>query len=550
MIQVTFPSGKKRDYPSGTLVEAVIADEEFRGLGPIVAVMVNNDTASLTYRIEINCNVAPVLLDTRIGANVYRRSLCFLLTIAARELFPDKRLVIGHSLGKGYFYYFDGMDRVPDSDLMNLEQRMKELVSEAHPIRRKVVSYLEALQSFELIKQEDTVLLLKYRNDPKIPIYTCGSYLDLAHAPLVPNTSVLQVFEILSYPPGFVLGYPPWKDPQKMIPFKPNPALFSVFQEYKNWGKILNVSCVGRLNDMITSRRAREFIEVTESLHDRKISNIADRINERRDQIRLILIAGPSSSGKTTFSKKLAIQLRVLGRNPVPISLDDYFQPRELTPMDEQGNYNFEALEAIDIELLNQQIIQLLQGKKVQQPQFDFHRGGRKPETKALVLPRRSVLILEGIHGLNELLTARIPSEQKFNIYVSALTQLNLDDHNRISTTDNRLLRRIVRDHQFRGHSAFDTLSMWASVRRGEELNIFPFQNSADAVFNSALDYELAVLKVYAEPLLKTIKPNSQVFYEARGLLSFLDNFAQIPPSWVPEHSILREFIGESAFKY
>jgi uridine kinase len=307
---------------------------------------------------------------------------------------------------------------------------------------------------------------------------------------------------------------------------------------------------VGELNDLISRRAVHEFVQVAEALQEKKIAEIADRIAGRREEIRLVLIAGPSSSGKTTFSKKLSIQLRVVGRNPVAVSLDDYFHPRESTPRDESGAYDFEALEAIDIPLLNDHLIRLFSGEEIQTPIFDFRTGARSPKSRLLRLPERSVLVLEGIHGLNSRLTHLVPREWKHLVYVSALTQLNLDDHNRISTTDNRLVRRLVRDYQYRGHSPTTTLAMWDSVLRGEDRNIFPFQNSADCAFNSALDYELAVLKVYAEPLLHMVRPDEEQYGEARRLLDFLANFGSIPASVVPEGSILREFIGGSVFKY
>jgi len=427
---------------------------------------------------------------------------------------------------------------------------MLDIVEQGCPILRRVISYPEAVGYFQQNNQPDTVLLLKNRNDQKVPVFSCGEFMDLAHAPLVPNTKLLKVFDILAYPPGFLLRYPPWDQPDSLAPFQENPALFSIYREYKDWGKILNVRCVGHLNDLINNRNVRGFIQVAEALHDKKIAMIADKICEHRDEGKLILIAGPSSSGKTTFAKKLAVQLQVLGRNPFPISLDNYFLPRERTPLDEEGNYDFESLQAIDIEFMNENLLRLMRGEEAVLPRFNFHTGQRQMDSSAQRLPDRAIIILEGIHGLNDELTPLIPRDQKYKIYVSALTQLNLDDYNRISTTDNRLLRRIVRDSQFRGHSAFDTLSMWESVRRGENRYIFPFQNTADSAFNSALDYELSVLKVYAEPLLKSIKPAQEGFHEALQLLSFLNNFAPIPPSWVPEYSILREFTGESAFKY
>jgi uridine kinase len=550
-VAITLPSGRELALPAGSTVDRVLEEPEFRDPpSPIVAVLVNKALTSLSYPLEVNCRIETVPLASRDGATVYRRSLCFLLAIAAKQAFPERRLIIGHSLGRGYLYFFDGMNGVPEPELERLRRLMHELVARRLPIRRQVVSYTEALRYFGEANQPDTVLLLKNRNDPKVPVYTCGEFMDLAHAPLLPHTGLLATFQIMGDEPGFLLRYPPWNRPETLEAFEENPVLFSIYREYKDWGKILGVTCVGHLNDLIAERRVREFIQVAEALQDKKITQIADRLNERRDVVRVILIAGPSSSGKTTFSKKLAVQLRVLGRNPVIISQDDYFQSRELTPKDEGGNYDFEALEAIDIPLLNEHLTRLLAEGEVQVPRFDFHSGNRKPEGTPLRLPSRAVLLLEGIHCLNDALTPAIPTRQKYKIYVSALTQLNLDDHNRISTTDNRLLRRLVRDHQFRGHSAHETLSMWQSVRNGEDRNIFPFQNRVDSAFNSALDYELAVLKVYAEPLLKTVKPDQEQFHEALRLLSFIENFAPIPPGWVPDYSILREFIGESAFKY
>jgi uridine kinase len=550
-VTVTLPSGRTLSLPAGTTVERVLEEEEFRGSpSPIVAVLVNKALTSLSYPLEVSSRVEPVPLASRQGANVYRRSLCFLLAIAAKQSFPERRLIIGHSLGRGYLYFFDGMNRVAERELERLRLRMQELVDRTLPIRREVISYTEALRYFERSNQPDTVLLLKNRNDPKVPVYTCGEFMDLAHAPLLPHTGLLATFQIKDNPPGFLLRYPPWNHPEALDAFQENPVLLSIYREYKDWGKILGVTCVGHLNDLIAEGRVREFIQVAEALQDKKIAQIADRLTERRDLVRVVLIAGPSSSGKTTFSKKLAIQLRVLGRNPIMISQDDYFLPRELTPKDEKGDSDFEALEALDVALLNEQLIRLLDGKEVVVPRFDFHSGQRKAGGVPLKLPDRAVLILEGIHCLNDTLTPAIPAEQKYKIYVSALTQLNLDDHNRISTTDNRLLRRLVRDHQFRGHPARETLAMWQSVRNGEDRNIFPFQNKVDSAFNSALDYELAVLKLYADPLLRTIKPDQEQFDEALRLLSFLDNFAPIPPGWVPDYSLLREFIGESAFKY
>ncbi len=550
-MEITLPNGEKQTFDKGTTVAHILSETGYKLKNrKIVGALVDNNAVSLSFRVETNSTIKPLTLDDRTGTDIYRRSLSFLLTIASKEIFPNRRLIIGHSLGRGYFYYFDGINNIDQKDLKLIEEKMRELVKQDIPIERDYISYLEAIQYFRTNKQADTALLLENRNDPQIPIYRCGKFLDLAHSPLVPSTGFLRVFEIMNYPPGFLLRYPPFRQSNKMAPFQENHILFSIYQEYKNWGKILQISSVGALNKLINSGEVSQFIQVSEALHNKKIAEIADKICERRDSVKIVLIAGPSSSGKTTFSKKLAIQLRVLGRNPITISLDDYFLPRELTPKDENGNYNFEALEALDIDLLNRHLIDILNGKEVKIPDFDFHTGQRKPQGKPFKLPKRGILIMEGIHGLNDKLTPLVERDRKYKIYVSALTQLNIDDHNRISTTDNRLIRRLVRDYKFRGHSALTTLSMWHSVRRGEHHYIFPFQNEADSAFNSALDYELAVLKVYAEPLLKTVKPDKTEYNEARRLLNFLDNFSPLPSKWVPSQSILREFIGDSAFKY
>jgi uridine kinase len=435
-------------------------------------------------------------------------------------------------------------------DIERLESEMNRLVEGNDPIRHRVLSYSAALEYFEANNQPDTALLLRYQNRSRIPIYQCGNYVDLAHGPLLPYTGLLRCFEIKNYPPGFLLRFPLKGGAGKIPPLKKNPILFSIYQEYKSWGKILKMDCVGQLNRHILDVDIQDFIQVAEALHEKKIANIADKICERRGLISVVLISGPSSSGKTTFSKKLSIQLRVLGRNPVIISLDDYFLPRDQTPLDEEGKPNYETLEALDVPLLNEHLNRLLNGEEVEIPDYNFQIGDRKPVGQRLKLPQRSILILEGIHGLNDRLTPGIERKHKYKIYVSALTQLNLDDHNRISTTDNRLIRRMIRDHQFRGHSALDTLRMWPSVRRGENNYIFPYQNSADIAFNSALDYEMSVLKVFAEPLLRTVKPDVREYAEAARLLRFLDDFLPMNPGFVPDQSILREFIGESEFSY
>ena len=550
-IRVTYPGGHTRELPAGTSAGEAARDPLFpRPALPVVALRVNHEAVDFQHPLSVNCSMEPVEVGSRQGLTIYRRSLCFLLSMAASRALPRSRLVIGHSLGQGYFYYFDGMERVPRDDLIRLEAEMRALVARDLPVHTLSLSYQEAISYFQKHHQPDTLLLLQNRNDPTIDVHSCDGFLDLAHGPLAPTTGLLSVFAVQDYPPGFLLRYPPSDNPLHMGALEENPVLFSIYREYKNWGKILQVGSVGRLDEIVRRGEIQDFIQVAEALQDKKIAEIADRINAQRDRVRVVLIAGPSSSGKTTFSKKLMIQLRVVGRNPVTISLDDYYKPNDQTPLDDEGKRDFEALGALDVELLNHALVGLLNGQEVETPLFDFHAGARKPAGRMMRLPDRAILILEGIHGLNDALTPAIPREGKHKVYVSALTQLNLDDHNRVSTTDNRLVRRMVRDSQFRGHSALKTLQMWPSVRRGEDRNIFPFQNDADSAFNSALDYELAVLKVYADPLLASVKPDAPEYQEARSLLSFLANFAPVHPRWVPPTSILREFIGESAFKY
>ena len=551
MIKVSFPGGGTAELPYGTRVINLLKSPEFDKERPyIVAGLVNNEIVSLSFKVEVNARFEPVTLYSMEGARVFRRSLCFLLSVAAEELYPDRRLIIGHSLGDGYFYYFDGMSSISNTDIDSLRSRMRELVQEDLQINRRVLSYGDALEYLKNSGHRSAEQLLEHRSESKIPIHECSGFRDISHGVLVQSTGILATFDLTNYPPGFILRYPPTGRPEALTPFVEQPVVFSIFQEYKRWGKILGVSNAGQLNHLVRKGEIKDFIQISEVLHDRKISQIADEIHAARETVRMVLIAGPSSSGKTTFTKKISFQLRALGHNPVTVSVDNYFLPRELTPKDEKGEYDFESINAIDVSRLNDDLCSLMEGEEVELPEFDFKLGRSKPSGQRLRLERRSIVILEGIHCLNEKLTYRIGPESKFPIYISALTQLNIDDHNRIPTTDVRLLRRLVRDYQFRGYSALDTLSRWPSVRSGEIRNIFPYENNAQAAFNSSLDYELAILKGYAEPLLRTIKPFDKVYGEALRLLRFLENFASVPSKFVPSYSILREFIGDSGFTY
>ncbi len=548
-IRVTYPDGRVLSYPF--LIKASDALEPLGTLPrPLAAALINNELCPLDYFLTTDCTLAPVTVDTNLGAVTYRRSLCFLLAMASRELFPKRRLVAGMAIGTGFFHFFDDDEKDDPKDIRILEKRMRELVARDIPIHREWMSYSGAVEYFRTQGQTDTLALLEHMNDPRIAVNECAGFRDLHVTPLVPSTGVLAVFELLPYHDGFLLRYP-HKEDDKVPPFEDDPVLYRIATEYRERGKILGVSSVGTLNSINSPKKIKEYIQVAEALQNKKMAELADQVAARAGTVKALLIAGPSSSGKTTTSKKLAIQLKVMGFEPVVIALDDYFVDRDHTPRDENGEYDFECLEALDVEYLNEQLVELFRGDEIELPAFDFKTGTRRPSGKKLRLATgREIVVMEGIHGLNDKLTPRIPREQKFKVYVSALTQLNLDDHNRISTTDNRLLRRIVRDWQFRGKTALDTLKMWASVQRGERRHIFPFQNSADAAFNSALDYELGVLKIYAEPVLRSVKPIEPEYAEAGRLLAFLANFSPIPAQFVPGNSILREFIGESEFKY
>lgn len=550
-IDITLPSGKTIRKSPGIEVSSILDEPEFESQKDrIIAVYLNNEIVSLSFHVKVNSDIKPVLITSASGAKIYRNTLCFLLTIAFRNTFPDKHLVIGHALGMGYYYYIKENETISPEGLRALEKELASIIKQNLPIHRKIVSYTDALNLFKKAEFDDTRLLIEHRNTSTIPVHSCGGFSDLYHQPLAPNSGMIKAFEIKTYSNGFILRYPPVSNPEEIPKFTDNIVLFSVYQEYKSWGKVLDVNCVGKLNKTIHSNKILDFIRVSEALHNKKISEIADMVHARKKDVKIILIAGPSSSGKTTFTKKLSYQLRIFGFNPMMISLDDYFLPRAQTPRDADGNYDFESLRAIDVELLNKHLLSLFNGEETEIPIFDFKIGNRKEKGRKMALEDRNILLMEGIHGLNPDLTPLIPDEKKFKVYISALTQLNLDDHNRIPTTDNRLIRRMVRDFQFRGHSAVDTLRMWPSVRRGEDQNIFPFDKNADMAFNSALDYELAVLKNAAEQLLQTVKPYHDVYAEAIRLRNFISNFLYIPEKFVPQESILREFLGDSGFKY
>lgn len=513
----------------------------------MIGVMVGFRLKSLREPLLCGAEVRAVRLNASIGHKMYRRTLCFLLAKALEELYPGLGLRISHSIGGAYLFRLsDGSKTIDPSAL---EERMRHDVERDLPIEYRVLTFSEARRHLESHGNPDRLLLLEQKNEAEVPMFGCEGYWEPAQFPLAHRTGLLGVFRIETAEEGLLLHFPEKRWPLELSRITPQPVLDQVFAEYRRWADIVGVPTVARLNRLATSSDIQEIIQVCETLHEKKLGHIADRIAARPD-VRVILVAGPSSSGKTTFTKKLAIHLRTVGLRPRIIGLDDYFVAREETPLDEEGKPDFESLGALDVELLNRHLVQLLNGETAEIPCFDFKTGRRKEQRRSLRLEAKDVLMMEGIHGLNEALTPLVPAANKFKIYISALTGLGLDSHYRISTTDNRLLRRLVRDAQFRGYSALHTLRIWPSVRRGEDRNIFPFQNSADAVFNSALDYEISVLKNYVVPLLKQVPPDDPQSTHSDRLLDVLENFVPIPGHLVPAYSILREFIGQSGFRY
>jgi uridine kinase len=545
-----FTTEKTIECPYGT--NAVSLVEHF-GIptSEIAAIRVNNEIRPLGTPLLVNATLEPVPIDAPEGAMIYRRTLSFVLAIAARRIFPQDGVYVGHSLGNSYYYTLSSGNKPEKGQIEQLSKEMEKLVKEDLPISFKYLAYDEALQLFEKNNQTDTALLLEQRSSPRIKVNQCIDYMDMYIQPLLARTGMLCIFELMPYHDGFLLRFPGIGKGKKLDPFVDEPQIFRIYNDYKNWGRIVGVRVVGELNARIAERKILDYIRIAEAQQARKMADIATQICQKRDELKMILIAGPSSSGKTTSAKRLEIELMVLGIKPIAISLDDYYRGTADTPKDKNGEPDYECLEALDVPFLNEQLLALYRGEEVTLPVYDFKTGSRKlSDGRTIRMDSDNILIVEGIHGLNDALTHSIERDTKFKIYISALTQLNLDDHNRIPTSDNRLLRRMVRDSQFRGMDAAGTMKMWPKVQLGERKHIFPFQNTADAAFNSALDYELSVLKYYADPLLRAVKPGRPEYAEAVRLLSFLENFTPIPPQFVPGTSILREFIGDSEFKY
>ena len=545
------PDGSVHTCPAGASFCKIAGELQSRYISPIVAMKLNNEFHDLMFIPETGGKLIPVDLSNQDGIRVYSRSLSLVLVRAAAEVFPDCRVHIEHSLSKGLYCEIKFSDKrvFTETDLAAIRDRMTQIIDADESIIKLTLPLQEAIEIFKTRGQNDKVQLLQFKKKPEVHIYRCGDYSDYYYGHMLPSTGYLRVFDLKYYFPGFILRFPTIENPASLPEFQEQRKLARIFYEYEKWGEILEVSEVGSFNKLIAAGKGGELIRIAEALHEKKIAQIADQIAADRQRIRLILIAGPSSSGKTTFAQRLAVQLRVNGLKPISISIDNYFIDREHTPLGPNGLPDYECLEAIDVELFNKDLMALIQGFSVTLPRYNFQTGNREPGKEAIQVAKGQPVIIEGIHGLNDRLTTAIPKNNKFKIYISALTQLNIDYHNRIPTTDNRIIRRTVRDNQFRGHDARKTISLWPMVRAGEEIYIFPFQEEADVMFNSALIYELAVLKRYAEPLFQKITPEHPEYSEAKRLLKFLDYFLPLDDCEVPINSILREFIGNGCFK-
>lgn len=535
----------------------VVKDDRTGVVYPVLAALVDHKLKELDFKLAMTHEVEFIGYNHPDGRRTYLRSLCFVLQNAVRELFPDKVLVIDHSLPSGLYCKVietrkqeDGRCRtlaLTQEQLASVKSRMQEIVSADMPFRKEKMDAVTAEKMFEENNQPEKAELQKSLGKFICSVYFLDGHADTFHGPLLPSTGYLKVFDLLPFAEGFCLQFPSEGDFSKVIPVKTQSKIAATLAEYSDWCSIIRINGIGALNKAISEGHAVELINLSEALHERKYAAIADQIYERRGQVKAVFIAGPSSSGKTSSSLRIALQCRVLGLVPKVIELDNYFVDREHTPKDSEGNYDFEALEAMDLKLLNSQLNDLFAGKEVELPKFDFKAGRSMPSGKRISLGEKEILIMEGIHALDPAMVPDVDNSKIFRVYASALTSLNVDENNNISTSDNRLLRRMVRDNRVRGITPEETITRWYSVRRGENCNIFPFQENADAAFNSALIYELPMLKYYAEPLLRRIAPSSPAYTEAVRLLKFLDYIMALSPdeiSAIPPTSIMREFIG------
>lgn len=550
MVKVTI-DGKEHEYAIGTTYREIVDEyQEEVAEAPVILVMADGKLRELQKKLKGDCTLEFVTTKDHIGFETYKRTVCLVLLRAIYDVAGKEnieKVMIHYSVGNGYYFTMAGKAVLDQHFLDNVKTRMQELADMCTPIGKRSVNTDDAVSLFHHHRMYDKEKLFRFRRVSKVNIYNIGYYEDYFYGYMADHAGYVKYFDLKLYDEGFVLELPTRKNPSVISPFRPEGKIFQVQKESQEWAEKMDISYVGDLNDHITKEGISNILLVQEALQEAKISDIAQRIVLEGNK-KFIMIAGPSSSGKTSFSHRLSIQLLAHGMKPHPIGVDNYFKNREETPLDEYGEKNYECLEAIDVEQFNKDMLALLRGERIELPVFNFKTGHREYKGDFLQLGPEDVLVIEGIHGLNDKLSYALPAENKFKIYISALTQLNIDEHNRIPTTDGRLLRRIVRDARTRGTSAKDTIARWPSVRRGEEANIFPYQEQADVMFNSALVYELACLKVYAEPLLFGIDKSEPEYLEAKRLLKFLDYFISVPSEDIPHNSLLREFVGGSCF--
>lgn len=542
--------GELKQYNEGISYTEIAKDFQDQYDSPIVLVLKNGKLTELFKKVTSDCKIEFLTTKTSPGIEAYRRSATLIMLKAFYDVVGNKninKISVQYSLSKGYYCTLNSKVKLNQELLDKVKIRMNEIVAENAQINKRTIGTTSAIDLFNRHRMYDKEKLFKYRRASKVNIYSLKGFEDYFYGYMVPNTGYVKYFDLFLYDEGFVLQLPTKENPNVVPEFKPQKNLFNVLKESEKWSETLKIDTVGALNEQISQGNIKDIILVAEALQEKKIAEIATMIAESKDK-KFIMIAGPSSSGKTSFSHRLSIQLKANGLNPHPIGVDDYFINRDITPRDENGNYNFEVLEALDVEQFNKDMLELLDGKTTKMPTYNFITGKREYKGNTLTLGKDDILVIEGIHGLNDKLSYALPRNSKYKIYISALTQLNIDEHNRISTTDGRLIRRIVRDARTRGISAEETIARWQSVRNGEESYIFPFQEEADVMFNSALIYELSVLKQFAEPLLFGIPSTSSEYVEAKRLLKFLDYFLGVNTEDIPNNSLVREFVGGSCF--
>lgn len=543
--------GKEKLYEEGIKYEIIAKEYQHLYKEPIALVIINGKIRELMKRVDRDCELTFATYGDAIGHKTYVRSAIMLLLKAIKDVAGYETAAetkVEFAIGAGYYCRFREGFSLDEKQVVRVKERMQELVEADLAITKKAYPAEEAVALFKKYGMNDKVKLFRYRRSSTINVYCLGDYYDYYYGYMLPSTGYISCFDLLPYENGLILLLPEKEEPEKLPAFEPRKKLFQTLVQAGQWGEEIGIDTVGDLNDQICEGNIADMILVQEALQERRIGEIARDI-ARREGVKFVMIAGPSSSGKTTFSHRLSIQLRTYGMRPHTIGLDNYYLDHDNTPLDEDGNPDYECLEALDVEQFNQDMAELLEGKSVELPTFNFKTGKREYNGRTVKLGQGDILVIEGIHGLNEKMSHSLPAESKYKIYISALTCLNVDEHNRIPTTDGRLLRRMVRDARTRGATAQKTIEMWASVRRGEEKYIFPFQEQADAMFNSALIYELAVLKQYAEPLLFSIQKGEPEYHEAKRLLKFLEYFLGVSSEELPKNSLCREFVGGSCFE-